>query len=204
MVIEMGSNQFLANINGGDLSLTIIEGPAHSLSIEIPKQGKTTIGRKPNNLINFPHDQHLSNIHATISYSDNKFYIEDMGTTNGTWERLSMEAEASEQFEIRDKTVFKIGSNQTYVCKIKMALVSQRMHPNACVICCDSDKDCVYLPCKHNTACIKCSKNLKECPICRVTLRISSASTNPDWMINELYLHQGFLIKTINCHNYKF
>ena len=81
-----------------------------------------------------------------------------------------METEPSELFQIMDKTVFKIGSNQTYTCKIKMALVSMKMHPNACVICCDQDKDCVYLPCRHNTACIKCSKNLKECPICRVKI----------------------------------
>lgn len=170
MVIEMGSNQFQASLIGGVMTLTIIEGPANSLILEIPKQGKVTIGRKPNNLFNFPDDQHLSNIHSTISYCDGKYYIEDMGTTNGTWERLSMESEPSELFEIKDKTVFKIGSNQTYVCKIKMALVSQKTHPNACVICCDQDKDCVYLPCKHNTACIKCSKNLKECPICRVKI----------------------------------
>jgi len=52
--------------------------------IEIPKH-KITIGRKSNNLLNFPDDQHLSNMHSSLSYSDNKYYIEDMGTTNGTW-----------------------------------------------------------------------------------------------------------------------
>ena len=85
MVIEMGSNQFQASFSGGVLTFTIIEGPAHSLIMEIPKHGKVSIGRKPNNLLNFPDDQHLSNIHATLSYMDNKYYIEDMGTTNGTW-----------------------------------------------------------------------------------------------------------------------
>ena len=98
MVIEMGSNQFQATPIGGDLTLTITEGPAPSMAIEIPKTGKITIGRKPNNLINFADDQHLSNIHATVSYSDGKFYVEDMGTTNGTWERLSMEGEGSDLF----------------------------------------------------------------------------------------------------------
>jgi pSer/pThr/pTyr-binding forkhead associated (FHA) protein len=41
--------------------------------------------------LNFPEDQHLSNVHATITPSGDKFYIEDMGTTNGTWRRLSYE-----------------------------------------------------------------------------------------------------------------
>lgn len=90
MVIEMGSNQFQASVIGTMLNLTIIEGPAQGLLLDIPKQGKVTIGRKPNNLFNFPDDQHLSNIHSTISFCDGRYYIEDMGTTNGTWERLSM------------------------------------------------------------------------------------------------------------------
>lgn len=87
----MGSNQFQAGLISGNLSLTIIEGPAHDTVIDIPKQSKITIGRKPNNLLNFQDDQHLSNLHSTITYQDGKFYIEDMGTTNGTWERLSVE-----------------------------------------------------------------------------------------------------------------
>jgi len=71
----MGSNQFQASIVSGTLTLTIIEGPAQALSMEIPKQAKVTIGRKPNNLLNFPDDQHLSNIHSTISYVEGRFFI---------------------------------------------------------------------------------------------------------------------------------
>lgn len=66
MILEMGSNQFLAHLNGTNLSLEIIEGPSQGPLIEIPKTGKISIGRKANNLINFPDDQHLSNIHSTI------------------------------------------------------------------------------------------------------------------------------------------
>jgi pSer/pThr/pTyr-binding forkhead associated (FHA) protein len=85
MVIEMGSNQFQASLVSGVLCLSIIEGPAQGLITEIPKQPKTVVGRKSNNYINFPDDQHLSNMHSTISYTDGKYFIEDMGTTNGTW-----------------------------------------------------------------------------------------------------------------------
>lgn len=84
-----------------------------------------------------------------------------MGTTNGSWHRLSLEGEASPFYELSDKLIFKIGSNQTYSCKIKMAYVSEKTNPNACIICYENDKDCVYMPCKHNTACIKCSKTLR-------------------------------------------
>ena len=167
MIIEMGSNQFQARLEDYNLTLEIIEGPSLGYSIEIPNHKKVTIGRKQTNLLNFPEDQHLSNVHAAITPNGDKFYVEDMGTTNGTWRRLSYEGEVSLLFEIADKTVFKIGSSQTYVCTIKTTFVSQRTHPNACIICYDNDKDCVYMPCKHNAACIRCSKNLKECPICR-------------------------------------
>jgi hypothetical protein len=100
MIIEMGSNQFQANFIGGCLTLTIIEGPSHDLLIEVPKQAKVTIGRKPSNPLSFPDDQHLSNLHSTISYGEGKYFIEDMNTTNGTWERLSLEGEVSQLFEI--------------------------------------------------------------------------------------------------------
>jgi len=63
----MGSNQFQASLLNGALTLTIIEGPAHDAFIEIARsQNKVTIGRKPNNVIHFVDDQHLSNTHATI------------------------------------------------------------------------------------------------------------------------------------------
>jgi len=75
MILEMGSNQFLVSLIGNNLTLSIIEGPAHDSIIEIPKQPKVTIGRKPNNLLNFPDDQHLSNLHSSISYIDGKYYI---------------------------------------------------------------------------------------------------------------------------------
>mgnify|MGYP002344513415 CR=1 FL=1 len=126
-----------------------------------------SIGRKQTNMLNFPDDQHLSNIHATIFSVENKYYVEDMGTTNGSWLRLSSEGETSTFYELTDKLVFKFGSNQTYSCKIKTEMVSERSNTNACIICYENDKDCVYMPCKHNTACIRCSKNLRDCPICR-------------------------------------
>lgn len=83
-----------------------------------------TVGRKQSNILNFPDDQHLSNLHATMFSLENKYYIEDMGTTNGSWQRLSNEGEASQWFELSDKMVFKFGTNQTYTCKIKTEVVS--------------------------------------------------------------------------------
>lgn len=62
----MGSNQFQAHFVEGILTLEIIEGPSQGNVIEILKNTKVTVGRKQTNALNFPDDQHLSNIHATI------------------------------------------------------------------------------------------------------------------------------------------
>ena len=58
-----------------------------------------------------------------------------MGTTNGSWQRLSLEGTASEYTSLADGTVFKFGSNSTYTSKIKSAIVYVKTSPNACIIC---------------------------------------------------------------------
>ena len=39
-----------------------------------------------------------------------------------------------------------------------------------CIICCENERDALYLPCRHNTACLRCSKSLTYCPICKVKI----------------------------------
>ena len=36
-----------------------------------------------------------------------------------------------------------------------------------CVICLENNKNYLFLPCKHLACCENCSKNIKNCPICR-------------------------------------
>lgn len=42
-----------------------------------------------------------------------------------------------------------------------------------CVICMENNKSYLFMPCKHVCCCEKCSKNLKQCPICRNTIESS-------------------------------
>jgi pSer/pThr/pTyr-binding forkhead associated (FHA) protein len=80
----MGSNQFQIDITKPEvISLVIIEGPNVSQVFSIPKESKSTMGRKNNNDIHFTDDQHLSNMHATIYPVQGIWYVEDLGTTNG-------------------------------------------------------------------------------------------------------------------------
>ena len=92
MIFEMGSNQFVSHFtNNNNLVLQVIEGPSSNENLEFPPNThRVTIGRKQSNYWAFADDQHLSNAHAAIIFQDNKYYIEDLSTTNGTWRRLSL------------------------------------------------------------------------------------------------------------------
>jgi hypothetical protein len=38
---------------------------------------------------------------------------------------------------------------------------------DVCKVCMDNAIDCVLLECGHMVTCLKCSKQVAECPICR-------------------------------------
>ena len=40
-------------------------------------------------------------------------------------------------------------------------------HDYLCKICMDSAVDCVFLNCGHMLTCVKCGRQLTECPVCR-------------------------------------
>ncbi|KRX02394.1 Sterile alpha motif/pointed domain [Pseudocohnilembus persalinus] len=178
-LLEMGSNQFIVEsakaegIKQGELVLKVFEGTNLNkiYNLKFDKQNeKYGFGRKNNNEIPLPDDHHLSNQHCRFFMNGSLFYVEDLSSTNGTWLRISMEGEESELYPLQDKSVFKIGTTSTYQCKInKDAIVSEddKTLGDLCVICCENEKDALYMPCKHNTACVKCTKSLKVCPICR-------------------------------------
>jgi len=45
----------------------------------------------------------------------------------------------------------------------------QEKESKLCVVCCENEKSCLLLPCRHLCCCEKCGKDrrLKQCPICR-------------------------------------
>ena len=89
-----------------------------------------------------------------------------------SWLRLSPQAEKSEPYELNDKVVFKIGSISSFTCRRakESYLTNEKKEYDSalnCAICFTNEKNVVFIPCKHNVACSDCSKNLKNCPICR-------------------------------------
>ncbi|CAD8104158.1 unnamed protein product [Paramecium sonneborni] len=182
MLIELGSNQFQVlridqvDKGGLEVSLQVIEGPnaEDTIVFQLNKdKPSVTLGRKSTVDISFPEDHHLSNQHAKFYLLDSIVQLEDHGSTNGSWLRLSGEGKMSNLFylEQAEETVIRIGTTNQYICQQNKMKVSEIQGDNQCIICVEKERDCLILPCKHNATCLKCSKNLAVCPLCRVKIQ---------------------------------
>lgn len=70
-----------------------------------------------NNNLNIE-DSTLSNLHAKIYVQNNEFFIEDMGSTNGTWNRVIAENSLeSEPHILKDQDILRIGEIEYKVCR---------------------------------------------------------------------------------------
>lgn len=80
----------------------------------------------------------------------------------------------SRPFELYDGLIFKIGASSTFRVKRSNSNYLEMMQSPKnfdgtmnCAICYENDRDVVFIPCKHNVCCIKCSKSIRQCPVCR-------------------------------------
>ncbi len=140
------------------------------------QEAPITIGRKATNRVSFEQDCHMSNLHAQIFRVEHEYFIEDLESTNGTWLRLSRECARSKPFLLREGMHIKFGTSLNFIVSEHLQFEGKEAEPSrapseTCVICFGSDKDALYIPCKHNAACVKCSKSVSECPVCRVKIK---------------------------------
>lgn len=88
--------------------------------------------------------------------------------------------------ELKRGMLFKLGEQNIFVVKQVFIIQKTNVHlltdseetkgfkdtdEDLCIICCVSPKNGALLPCKHNFMCVKCSKGLKICPICRTEIK---------------------------------
>ncbi len=77
-------------VNGdGELEVLVIEGPMRNDVLRINRRTGATFGRSSENTISVP-DKELSRRHSRIDFDEklNKFTVNDMGSTNGTYVQL--------------------------------------------------------------------------------------------------------------------
>ena len=118
MMFQMGLSEFriVTTSKKNIIELHVFEGPARNRMITVDQLG-LSIGRDINNSFYVQEDSQMSNFHAKISYSsggqDGKpqgFYLQDVGSTNRTWLRLSAEGEVSALYPLKVNDIIKIGS----------------------------------------------------------------------------------------------
>lgn len=87
-----------------------------------------------------------------------------------TWLRLSEEGEESDPVELKDKTIFRVGTSATYIVKENRNTLINTINnedEELCIICVKEPKNVIFKPCKHNAICMACTKKIENCPICR-------------------------------------
>lgn len=185
MIIEIGSYQFMikkvhiseeegfeARRESSFVEFFIYEAPEDIEDKKFKLIDNDSIGRKNTSTLSFNDDLHMSNLHCKIILINDKFFLEDIASTNGTWLRLSEESIESSEVVLTHQMIFKIGNSAMY--EIDMGEKSPKQidehkekNNNTCSICWDEERDCLIMPCRHNVTCLKCIKSVKNCPICR-------------------------------------
>ena len=173
MMFQMGLSEFrISNIRytpfGVPIQVTLYgyEGPARSREIFVDKTG-TVIGRDPEFQVSVTEDSQLSSKHGRIFFENNCFYVEDLGSTNKTWLRISGEGECSNDFPIYVDDIIKIGSTVLQVALNEETSNKENIiDENACKICFANEPNALCYPCGH-LFCYNCLKKCRQCPICR-------------------------------------
>ncbi|CAD8077757.1 unnamed protein product [Paramecium sonneborni] len=123
LILHMGSMQYkieqmVCNNQQCDVVLRVVEGQQinQKFSFQLIKnQNCVKFGRQ---LDQFRMDTHLSGIHAQFSYTNDGLILEDMGSRNGVWVRLSEQSQQSERVKLTQDRQFRLGYEKIFLCNI--------------------------------------------------------------------------------------
>ena len=191
LIIEIGSYQFIVEKvvvsmhasfeqkrEHSFVDLVVYEAPEEIEDKKFTLRNNDSIGRKNTSTISFNDDLHMSNLHCKVILIQDRFVLEDIASTNGTWLRLSEESLESEEVLLNHHMVFKIGNSAMYEIdggelkkkEGEKEAEEKEVSNTACSICWEEERDCLIIPCRHNVTCLKCVKSVKNCPICRTPI----------------------------------
>ena len=189
LMFQMGLSEFKAkSVRAGaspSLELEVFEGPAKHTIIKVGLEG-VTIGRDPENQFSVREDSQMSSRHGHIFLQDGTFLLEDLGSTNKTWVRLSEEGARSREMPLAVGDVIKVGTTVLTVLPPDMShfqspvraaaleepvdLTKSIAEDVACKICFARESNCALYPCGH-VFCDHCTANAHTCPVCRKAVR---------------------------------
>lgn len=109
MTTETGKAQIIkASDIAPAIRVELLSGPMDGTEIDLSKT-VVTIGREKDQDVSIPMDTLLSRAHAEISFEDGEFWIEDMGSRNGTFIE---EKRISARTPIGPLKVFRVGATE--------------------------------------------------------------------------------------------
>ena len=97
----------------GKLILEVLSGPMDGTRFKIEKK-VVEIGRDQHKDIQLPLDSLVSRSHARISSKDKKFWLEDLGSTNGTY---LMGEKVEAKVELHVESIFRVGASEMRLTK---------------------------------------------------------------------------------------
>jgi len=97
----------IANISQST-KLEVLSGPMDGLIFTI-HEGSVTIGREKDQDISLPLDLSISRSHARITFEEEKFWLEDLGSKNGTFLHGIL---VSDKVVVPLGAIFKIGLSE--------------------------------------------------------------------------------------------
>ncbi|CAD8186513.1 unnamed protein product [Paramecium pentaurelia] len=125
-IIQMGSAQYRIeklDIQGIKCSvqMKIVEGNrlGFTFCFELIKNQSNLIFGRNQQL--FAMDPNLSNIHAQFQYIDDGLVIEDQGSRNGTWLRLSVPQQVSEPIKLINGRKFRLAYEKVFECIVNQS-----------------------------------------------------------------------------------
>ncbi len=68
-----------------DAERLVVTSPEGRAGISYALSGEVTVGRSPGCSISLPDDTFVSNVHARVFHRDGAWWVEDLGSTNGTY-----------------------------------------------------------------------------------------------------------------------
>jgi hypothetical protein len=107
----------------------------------------------------------VSRLHCIMILHEDLLYLVDVGSLNGFHiHRLTEDG----------KETISVAPIQRAVCiprqeTVLVSCSSERftINPKKCIVCLDSPRSVVFLPCQHFTTCSTCDERLDTCPVCR-------------------------------------
>lgn len=87
-------------------------------------------------------------------------------------ENIKMDAQESQKKEVENKELSKMESEVKATVNLSLEEENRLLREaRLCKICMDNEIGVVFLPCGHLTTCVTCAPSLKDCPVCRSTIK---------------------------------